>query len=109
MNNDDYLELIQPTPTLRTKPCKLLAKGIASLLRFGSYIAALFVWWQVDFFFAVVALALAYIFTGIIRSKMRTLSIPLNQLEYNYNDDAIAAWYSAKRLCSENSHKTPSV
>ena len=102
MKQDDYIELIQPTPKLQTKKCKIVAKAIALVLRFSSFAVAIFVWWQVDLFFALVALAIAYLLTGIARSKMRTLSIPHTQLEYNYTDEAIATWYSAKRLCYEN-------
>jgi len=36
---------------------------------------------------------------GIIRSKLRNSVIPLTQQEYHYNDEAIANWYTAKRLC----------
>ncbi len=102
MNQEDYIEFIQPTPILHAKRCKLLAKTIALLLRFGAYIVAIMIWWQIDLFFGVVALGLAYLLIGIVRSKMRTLSIPHTQLEYNYSDEAIATWYAAKHLCYEN-------
>ncbi len=108
-NNEAYLEQIHPTPKLRTKRCRLLAKLLTLALRYASFLIAFVVWIEFDFFFALVALALSYLLTGIVRSKMRTLSIPFAQLEYNYSDEEIATWYSAKRLCFEKFENSPLV
>ena len=101
MENDDYIELIEPTPKLKTKRCQLLAKSIALALFSAPYIAAFLLWYIYDFFIGIVAFGFTYLIVGIVRSKLRTLSIPPHQLEYNYTDLAIATWYAAKQLCYE--------
>jgi len=101
MKNDDdyYIELIEPTPKLKTKKCRLIAKSIALALYATPYIITILLWYSYDLFIGIVALGLSYLIVGIIRSKLRALSIPPHQLEYNYSDMAIATWYTAKNLC----------
>ncbi len=101
MQNNDFIELIEPTPKLKTKRCSLLAKGIALLLLTTPFFAALLLWYEFDLFIGIVGFGIAYLIVGIIRSKLRTLSIPPHQLEYNYSDSAIATWFAAKWLCYE--------
>jgi len=90
-----------------------LAKSIAFVLYATPYIFALILWYNYDLFVSFISLGLTYLVIGIIRSKLRTLSIPPHQLEYNYNDMAIATWFAAKRLCYEeiyqNGSKNPPV
>ena len=113
MENDDYIELIEPTPKLKTKRCRVLARSIAAALFVTPLIVALILWYNYDLFIGIVGLGIAYLVIGIVRSKLRTLSIPPHQLEYNYTDSAIAAWFAAKRLCYEEidqiSSKNPPV
>lgn len=101
MENKDYIELIQPTPQLKTKRCRFLAKSIAVALFALPYIVTLLLWYSYDLFIGIVGFGLTYLITGIVRSKLRTLAIPPHQLEYNYSDSAIAIWFAAKRLCYE--------
>ncbi len=108
-NEHEYIELIQPTPTLHTKKCKVLAKAIAATLFTLPYIAALILWYNYDLFVGIVTLGISYLIVGIVRSKLRTISIPPHQLEYNYNDTAIATWYAAKRLCYEKIEDNPPI
>ncbi len=113
MENYDCIELIEPTPKLKTKRCQVLAMGIATALFITPFIVALILWYNYDLFIGIVGLGIAYLVVGIIRSKLRTLSIPPHQLEYNYTDSAIAAWFTAKHLCYEEidrkSSKNPPV
>ena len=101
MQNDDFIELIEPTPKLKTKRCKLLAKSITLVLLLAPIFSAFLLWYEFDLFIGVVGFGIAYLIVGIIRSKLRTLSIPPHQLEYNYSDSTIATWFAAKRLCYE--------
>ncbi len=107
-NSTDYIELIEPTPTLTTRKCKLLAKSIAAVLWTTPWLAALTGWYCYDLFTGIVILGITYLIIGIIRSKLRTSSIPPHQLEYNYTDTAIAVWFTAKRLCYEEIDKKSS-
>ena len=100
--NDDFINLIEPTPIPKTKKCKILSILVRILLQFGTVAIGLIAWYMYDYFIAIAALLLSFIIMGIIRSKLRNSAIPLTQQEYHYNDDAIAKWYVAKTFCQES-------
>lgn len=102
----DYIDLIEPTPKLHSKKCRLLAFVLRIFLQFGTFTAALLAWYLYDYFIALLTLVSSFIIMGIVRSKMRNDVIPSTQREYQYSDQSIADWYSAKRLCYEEPDTT---
>jgi hypothetical protein len=96
------LELIEPTPVLKSKKCQFTAFMIRILLQFTTPAAALISWYLYDYFVAGATLLVTFIMMGIIRSKMRNSVIPPHQREYTYNDEGIATWFTAKELCIES-------
>ena len=98
---NDYIDLIEPTPQLHSKKCKIIAFILRVFLQFTTFLASLLAWYLYDYFFALLALVLSFIIMGIIRSKLRNAVIPPKQREYQYNDQGIADWYTAKELCIE--------
>lgn len=90
---------IDPTPTLPTRKCRLLARLLGWTLSYGNYVLALIIGWQSDWYIGASFLLLGFILFGIIRSKLRNDSIPPSQREYPYNDYAIASWYLSRTLC----------
>ncbi|WP_295055288.1 hypothetical protein [Sulfuricurvum sp.] len=99
MNNEHPIFLIDPTPTLPTRQCRLIARIMGWGLSYGNYSIALIVWWKSDWFIAIGGLLLGYIVFGIIRSKLRNDSLPPAQRETPYNDYAIATWYLSRNHC----------
>lgn len=99
MNIEHPIFNIDPTPTLPTRRCRLIARMMGWGLSYGNYVIALIVWWQSDWFIAIGALLMGYIVFGIIRSKLRNDSIPPAQREIPYNDYAIATWYLSRNHC----------
>ena len=97
----DYIDLIEPTPTLHSKKCKLIAFIIKIFLQYAMFGAAFIAWYLYDYFIAGATLLISFIIIGIIRAKIRNSVIPPHQREYHYNDEGIAAWFSAKELCYE--------
>ncbi|MBA3026856.1 MAG: hypothetical protein FP820_10720 [Sulfurimonas sp.] len=97
----EYIHLLEPTPKLHSKKCKLISFCIRIFLQFTTFVVPLIIWYFYDFFIALLSLVLTFIIMGIIRSKLRNSVIPFNQREYQYSDKAIADWYSAKELCYE--------
>lgn len=90
---------IEPTPTLPTRRCRLIAHILGWGLSYGNYGIALIVWWKSDWFIAIGALLLGVIVFGILRSKLRNDSVPPTQRETPYNDYAIATWYMSRNHC----------
>lgn len=102
MKNETTLELLEPTPKIYSKKCKLLTKILSYTLSYFHYIFTLVIWYFYDYFFAAAALLMSFVVMGIVRSKLRNSVIPLRQQEYQYTDEAIATWYMARRICLEN-------
>ncbi len=98
MKHDDIIDLIESTPVLKTRRCKILSRLIAFCLTFGSVLLALGTWYLYNLLYAGAALIIGYLVIGIIRSKMRNSVIPRMQQEYHYTDRAIADWFVAKEL-----------
>lgn len=97
----EFINLIEATPNLYSKKCKAISLFLRLFLQYATVLCALGAWYLYDFFIALLALVLAFIVIGIIRSKLRNSVIPTTQREFHYNDKAIAQWYSAKMLCDE--------
>lgn len=98
----EYIDLIEPTPKLHSKKCKLISFLLRVFLQFTTFVVPLIVWYFYDYFIALLALVLTFIIMGIIRSKIRNSVIPASQSEYQYNDKGIADWFSAKKICYES-------
>jgi hypothetical protein len=96
---NDFLELIEPTPKLTTKSCRLGAFLLSLFLSHFSLVVSLFVWWIYDYFIAGTFFLLSFLVIGIIRAKLRNDVIPLKQRELHYTDHGIVTWYFAKRVC----------
>jgi ABC-type multidrug transport system fused ATPase/permease subunit len=98
---NDFIDMIEPTPILHSKRCKLISLFIRIFLQFSTYFFTFIAWFIYDYFIAFLTLILSFVIVGIIRSKLRNSVIPLKQREYHYNDKGIADWYTAKELCVE--------
>ena len=99
---NDYIDLIEPTPVLHTKKCQFIALFIKLCLQFIPLVTALITWYLYDYFIAGATLLIMFVIVGIIRAKMRNSVIPLSQREYHYNDEGIANWFTAKEICSQS-------
>ncbi|TKI69560.1 hypothetical protein FCU45_05755 [Sulfurimonas crateris] len=100
---EEFIEQIEPTPTLHSKKCRFTALALRLFVQYTTIFSALASWYLYDYFIALLALVLAFIIMGIIRSKIRNTAIPFSQREYQYSDREIAEWYTAKMLCYEES------
>jgi hypothetical protein len=103
---DDFIPFIQPTPEPQQTHCKVLVRLIAYTLSYGAFILPLIVWSMTDIVYALGTLIVSYLVIGIIRSKLRNSSIPLEQQEYNYTDHAIAAWFVSRNLLCDYTSDT---
>ena len=98
---NNTINLIEPTPKLHSKKCKFIAYILRIFLQFTTFITPVIAWYFYDYFIAMAVLILTFIIMGIIRSKLRNDVIPPSQREYQYNDQGIAEWYTAKIICNE--------
>jgi hypothetical protein len=96
---NEVIDMIKPTPKLKTKKCNILMYLLYFFLKSFTIGIMLIVYIKYDWFWSFISFLFAYIIIGIIKSKLRIMSIPFNQLEYNYTDKEIATWYIFKHLC----------
>jgi putative Mn2+ efflux pump MntP len=101
----DFIDMMEPTPKLHSKKCKLLAFLLRLFLQFTTPLVGIVTWILYDYFIGAATLLLSFIVMGIIRSKLRNSVIPPKQREYQYNDKGIADWYTARELCIETNIK----
>jgi len=97
----DFINQIEPTPKITTKKCKIISFLLKIFLSYTLYVIPVIMFYLYDYFYAIASLFLTYLIMGIIRSKLRNSVIPKTQQEYNYNDQGIADWYTARELCIE--------
>ena len=97
----DFIDQIESTPKLKTTKCQIISFLLRIFFQFTSYIIGLSVWYMYDYFIGIGIFLLSFLVIGIIKAKMRNDVIPKTQQEYNYNDKAIADWYTARELCIE--------
>jgi cytochrome c biogenesis protein CcdA len=93
------MDLYTQTPIPPNKKCKLLHFLLSNFLSFGIYVITLGVWFYYNWYYALSALLLAFIFMGIVRSKLLHSSVPKVQQEFSYSDKDIAAWYLHLYVC----------
>lgn len=96
---NDFIPEIEPTPTFKSKKCQWMVRLLAFKLTYIPIFLTVLVAYIVDYFYAVATLLISYLITGIVRSYMRNNSIPRQQLEYTYTDQAIAAWFLYRTYC----------
>jgi len=101
----DFIDMIEPTPKITSKKCKLVALLLRLALQFTTPLIGLIIWYLYDYFIAIASLLLSFIVMGIVRSKLRNSVIPPKQREYHYNDKGIADWYTSRELCIEIKEK----
>ena len=97
----DFIPQIEPTPKLYSHTCRVYAWILMMFLKSANILFPLIIWYKFDYFFAIASFLISFIVMGIIRSKLRNSAIPKIQQEYHYNDEAIAKWYMARRVCYE--------
>ncbi|MFA6191173.1 MAG: hypothetical protein WC665_02375 [Sulfurimonas sp.] len=97
----DFINQIEPTPKLHSKKCQTISFFVRIFLQFTTAAASLIAWYLYDYFIAFFTLILTFIIMGIVRSKIRNSVIPPTQREYQYNDQGIADWFTARELCLE--------
>lgn len=97
--NDEIIEPIESVPVLSRTICKISALILYYNLRYASLFIALIVWYNFHLFYALGALFMGFLITGIIKAKMRDLAIPQKQHERNYTDKELAIWFVDKEVC----------
>jgi len=97
----NFIEMIEATPKLKTKKCKIISFLLRIVLQYSIYVIGAITWYLYDYFIGIATFLLSFLIMGIIKSYMRNSVIPKKQQEYNYNDKGIADWFTARELCIE--------
>lgn len=101
MSEFDIVELKEEIPKFNILKCQILATLLWLFLQYFIYIVMLIVWIWYDFFLSIFALMISFLIIGIIRSKLRYITLLPKHLELEYDDKSIAYLYVAKNICFE--------
>lgn len=97
MNEEDFI-VFQPTPKLKNSSCLFLAWILIGCLYALPFMCGLFGWYYYDDFIGFGFFCLGYLVNGIIHSKIRQISIPIDQLENSYSTKEIVYWFMYRYL-----------
>lgn len=97
MNEEEPI-VFEPTPKLKSSSCKLLALAFVVVLYSIPFIFGFVGWVYYDGFVGFGFFCLGYLVNGIVHSKIRQMSIPLDQLENSYTTKEIATWFVSRYL-----------
>ena len=95
---DDYIDIIEVAPEIKSKKCKAIAFAIKLFLKYSIFVITLITWYLYDYFIAIATLLVTFIIMGIIRSKVANSVIPPHQREHYYSDKELANWFTTKEL-----------
>ena len=96
-------EPIEPVPTLKRWPCRVLANVMALGLNGGPWLIGLWAWLEIHWTIGLGMVLFGYLVAGIISSKMRQLSVPIDQREISFSSSEIARWFVVRYLICEKS------
>lgn len=100
--NETLPPIIEITPKLKSAKCRLVHYALYGMLTLSPIGIALATGYWYDAWVGVMCFLFLTLAGGVILSKMRYISIPIQQREMTYSSFAIVQWYVAKNLCLEN-------
>lgn len=96
--SEDFTPIIEPTPKLKSFTCKLIVYLMILGLYGLPFVFGFIGWANYDMFIGFCFLCFGYLVNGVIHSKLRQLSIPLDQREISFSSFEIAKWFVARYL-----------
>lgn len=93
----DY-DTVENTPKPKSFTCKLLAIVLNIFLHVAPLIFGILGVSYFDWFIGFCFLALGYILIGFVQSKLRELSLPIDQLETTFSNYEISCWFVDRYL-----------
>lgn len=94
-------ETIEATPKPKGFTCKLYVWGLAIFIYAFPFVlgivGVIYFGWFIGFCF----LCLGYLINGVIQSKLRQLSLPLDQIETSFSTYEISCWFVDRYLMCE--------
>jgi len=92
-------DLIEPTPIIKGKKCKVFLFGLYLFIAYAPFIISLLIWYMYSFSIGFSFFLLFTLLMGILISKLRLVSIPKMQREMSYSNMEVARWYLDKNIC----------
>ncbi len=89
---------IEPTPEPKGLKCKLYVYSIFLALTLLPFVISIYFWMEYNLIIAIGMGLFLYFVSAIIGSKLRQLSLPLDQHERSFSSFEIASWYVKKNI-----------
>ena len=94
-------EPIEPVPKPKSLTCKLTVYAITIALHVSPWLAGFWAWKKIDITVGAGIVLFGYIVVGVISSKMRQLSVPLDQREISFSTYELVCWFVSRYLFCE--------
>lgn len=91
--------ILELVPKIKGVKCRCMMFALYGLLTFLPLFIGAWIGYRYDVWVGIAFFLFLTLVSGVVSSKMRLLSIPLEQREMNYSTLAIIKWYLAKNIC----------
>lgn len=91
-------QIIESPPEPSNFTCKALVYLVVALLYGLPFILGFFGWFYYNLFIGFCFLCFGYLANGVIHSKLRQASLPLDQQETSFSSFEISKWFVARYL-----------
>lgn len=95
------MHTLEPTPNPKRFTCKALVWIITVLISLGPWLLLAWGAWNYHWSVGVGFGLFGYLLAGVLSSKMRHLSIPLDQREISFSTHELARWFVVRHLLCE--------
>lgn len=94
----EEVEIIENPPETKSFTCKALIYLVVSLLYGLPFILAFLGWVQYDIFIGFCFFCFGHLVNGVIHSKLRQISVPIDQRETSFSSLEISKWFVLRYL-----------
>lgn len=96
---DEHLFAIEVVPKIEGFTCKVFLYLFYLLITFTPLLAGFVIWYLYNIYAGIAFFLFLTLIGGIVLSKLRVASIPIDQREMTYSNFAIIKWYLGKNVC----------
>ena len=91
-------EPIEPVPKPKSLQAKIYVWFITIALHVSPWVMGLWGWQSIDVTVGAGMILFGYIVVGVVSSKIRLLSVPLDQREISFTTYELACWFVSRYL-----------
>lgn len=96
---EDFPKIIEVVPAIKGFKCRALMYFLYGALSFMPLFLGVWIGYVYNIWIGIAFFLFLTLVSGVVSSKMRMSSIPLEQREMDYSTMAIVKWYLSRSVC----------